>query len=136
MPRYFAFCFSILFIINIVLQSNLLQAQELEPRLLSNIPLKSNVLALGYGYASGASIVIEYTKSELKIHDAPLGIITNSPNYDWHITNLSNYINLSQYSFPAKQISGVEIKQIGDEIIHINFDDKKEQDIKDITPKS
>jgi choloylglycine hydrolase len=86
--------------------------------------------------ASGASIVLEYTKSELKIHDAPLGIITNSPNYDWHITNLSNYINLSQYSFPAKQISGVEIKQIGDEIIHINFDDKKEQDIKDITPKS
>ncbi len=63
--------------------------------------------------ASGASIVIEYTKSELKIHDAPLGIITNSPNYDWHVTNLSNYINLSQYSFPTKQISGVEIKQIG-----------------------
>jgi len=63
--------------------------------------------------ATGASIVIEYTKSELKIYDAPLGIITNSPNYDWHLTNLRNYINLSQYSFPAKEISGIEIKQIG-----------------------
>lgn len=63
--------------------------------------------------ASGASIVIEYTKSELKIYDAPLGVITNSPNYDWHLTNLSNYINLSQTSFPAKQISGIEVKQIG-----------------------
>jgi len=63
--------------------------------------------------ASGASIVIEFTNSELKIHDAPLGIITNSPNYDWHLTNLSNYINLSQYSFPTKELSGVEVKQIG-----------------------
>jgi len=63
--------------------------------------------------ASGTSIVIEYTNSELKIHDAPIGVITNSPNYDWHMTNLSNYINLSPYSFPTKQISGVEVKQIG-----------------------
>jgi len=28
-------------------------SQELEPRLLSNIPLKSNVFVIGYGYASG-----------------------------------------------------------------------------------
>jgi len=28
-------------------------SQELEPRLLTNIPVKSNVLVLGYGYASG-----------------------------------------------------------------------------------
>ncbi len=29
------------------------------------------------------------------------------------MTNLSNYVNLSPYSFPTKEISGVEIKQIG-----------------------
>jgi choloylglycine hydrolase len=29
---------------------------------------------------SGTSIVIEFTEGELKIHDAPLGVITNAPN--------------------------------------------------------
>ena len=53
MPRYFSYCIFSFFIISAVPQSNLLQAQELEPRLLSNIPVKSNVLAVGYGYASG-----------------------------------------------------------------------------------
>ncbi len=37
---------------------------------------------------SGKAIVIEYVKGELVIFDAPLGVITNAPNYDWHITNL------------------------------------------------
>ena len=54
-----------------------------------------------------------------KVYTGKSGVVgldmigTNSPNYDWHMTNLSNYVNLSQYSFPAKQISGVEIKRIG-----------------------
>ena len=53
MPRYFLYCFYSFFIVGIMPQGVLLQAQELEPRLLSNIPVKSNVLAVGYGYASG-----------------------------------------------------------------------------------
>lgn len=47
---------------------------------------------------SGESIVIEFTDGKLKIHDAPLGVITNAPTYDWHMTNLSNYLNLSMFS--------------------------------------
>ncbi len=56
MPRYFAFYFFI-FIISTMLQSNFLYAQELEARLLTNIPVKSNVLATGYGYASGNILI-------------------------------------------------------------------------------
>lgn len=63
--------------------------------------------------STGTSIVIEYTNGKLKIHDAPLGVITNAPNYDWHMTNLNNYINLSQNSYPPKKIGEVEIKPIG-----------------------
>lgn len=45
--------------------------------------------------ASGASIVIEIVNGgEVKIYDPFLGVITNSPSYDWHLTNLRNYINL------------------------------------------
>jgi choloylglycine hydrolase len=44
---------------------------------------------------SGKSIAIEPVDGTLKVHDAPLGIMTNAPTYDWHMTNLKNYINLS-----------------------------------------
>jgi len=62
---------------------------------------------------TGKSIVIEYVNSELKIFDAPLHVITNAPNYDWHITNIQNFVNLSMYSVPAKQLSGMEFKPTG-----------------------
>src|SRR5258708_1432369 len=36
---------------------------------------------------SGKAIVIEFVKGEVQIFDAPLGVITNAPTYDWHVTN-------------------------------------------------
>jgi choloylglycine hydrolase len=44
---------------------------------------------------TGASVVVEPLGGRLKIYDDPLGIITNSPTFDWHMTNLNNYIGLS-----------------------------------------
>ncbi|MFN9954587.1 MAG: linear amide C-N hydrolase, partial [bacterium] len=43
---------------------------------------------------SGKAIVVEFTNGVTVIHDAPLGVITNGPTYDWHITNLLNYANI------------------------------------------
>ena len=44
---------------------------------------------------SGASIVIEIVNGgEVKVYEPFMGVITNSPSYDWHLTNLRNYINL------------------------------------------
>ena len=37
----------------------------------------------------GGRIVVEYIDGELTVFEAPLGVITNSPNYDWHMTNLN-----------------------------------------------
>ncbi len=58
----------------------------------------------------GNSLVIEYVKGKLFLHDNPLGVITNSPNFDWHITNLRNYINLSPIN--AKDI-GIHNSETG-----------------------
>lgn len=44
--------------------------------------------------ASGASIVIEFTADGMKIHDNTVNAVTNNPPYDWHLTNLQNYISL------------------------------------------
>lgn len=44
---------------------------------------------------SGKGIVIEYIGGKLFIYDNALGILTNSPTYDWHIINLRNFVNLT-----------------------------------------
>ena len=36
---------------------------------------------------SGKSVVIEPLDRTLKIYDNPLGVMTNSPDFDWHMTN-------------------------------------------------
>lgn len=57
---------------------------------------------------SGRSIVIEIVKNgQIKIYDTVLGVISNSPEYDWHLTNLRNYLGLSVE--PEKPIEGSSI---------------------------
>ena len=61
----------------------------------------------------GAAIVIEFANEEVQIFDAPLGVITNSPTYDWHMTNLRNYVNLSPVALPGKEIGDLDFKPLG-----------------------
>jgi choloylglycine hydrolase len=62
---------------------------------------------------SGKAIVIEFLPGQTKIYDAPLGVITNSPTYDWHTTNLRNYVNLSPVGLPEKRIDELDFKPLG-----------------------
>ena len=62
---------------------------------------------------SGKAIVIEFLKGEMKIFDNPLGVLTNAPSFDWHETNLRNYINLSPVALPGKKIGELDFKPLG-----------------------
>ncbi|CAI3940643.1 linear amide C-N hydrolase [Commensalibacter papalotli (ex Botero et al. 2024)] len=44
---------------------------------------------------TGKSIVVEYTKGELHIYDNPTGVLTNAPEFSWHLTNMHNYTMLT-----------------------------------------
>lgn len=44
---------------------------------------------------SGACAVIESTDRGLEIINNPIGVMTNSPDFRWHMTNLRNYIEAS-----------------------------------------
>jgi len=63
--------------------------------------------------AQGNSLVIEYVKGKLHIYDNPLGVMTNSPPFDWMIIYLSNFVNLSATNVPQIDLGGVVIKQFG-----------------------
>jgi len=62
---------------------------------------------------SGESIVIEYVNGELTVHDDTIGILTNNPPFDWHMTNLQNYVNLSVVNAPPKKLGDVTIQPTG-----------------------
>lgn len=61
----------------------------------------------------GTSIVVEFIKGKTVIHDNPLGVITNAPAFDWHITNLQNYLGLSSDEQKTKKLAGKEFKPLG-----------------------
>ena len=42
-----------------------------------------------------ASIVLESTAEGLHIHDNPVGVLTNSPPFPYHMQNLANYMHLT-----------------------------------------
>ena len=62
---------------------------------------------------SGKSVVIEPLNKSLKIYDNPLGVVTNSPTFDWHMTNLRNYVNLTATNVPPINLGGVKLAQFG-----------------------
>jgi len=64
---------------------------------------------------SGNSIVIEYVEGRLNIYDNKIGIMTNSPTYDWHLLNIRNYTHLTPFAPPPgdKKIDGVNFTPFG-----------------------
>ncbi len=62
---------------------------------------------------SGKSLVVEPVDGTLKVHDAPLGVMTNAPTYDWHMTNLANYINLSVKDVESVKVGPVTFNAFG-----------------------
>ena len=62
---------------------------------------------------TGASIVIEPIDGKLVIHDNPLGVVTNSPTYDWHMTNLRNFISLNPNNVDSGKIGKLELQAFG-----------------------
>jgi choloylglycine hydrolase len=62
---------------------------------------------------SGKSLVVEPVDGTLKVHDAPLGVMTNAPTYDWHMTNLANYVNLSVKDVESAKVGPVTVNSLG-----------------------
>jgi choloylglycine hydrolase len=63
--------------------------------------------------ASGKSIVIEYVGGKLTVYNNPLGVITNSPAFDWQMTNLRNYLNFSMTNAPPVKLGSVTLEPFG-----------------------
>ncbi|MFA5146724.1 MAG: choloylglycine hydrolase family protein [Candidatus Omnitrophota bacterium] len=84
-------------------------------RICSGPEAKTGTLELHYAVhdAAGGSIVIEHVKGELRVYDNPLGVMTNSPPFDWHMINLRNYVNISATNVRPFTIAGLKESGLG-----------------------
>lgn len=59
------------------------------------------------------SLVIEVTKKGMNLYDNPSNVLTNSPSFDFHMMNLSQYLNLTP-NFPQNRFcTNINLKPSG-----------------------
>ncbi len=56
------------------------------------------------------SVTVEPVRDGLKIYQNPVGILTNNPTFDFHLTNLSNYLNLTREEPTCRFADGFDLK--------------------------
>lgn len=63
--------------------------------------------------ASGAVLIAEFVNGKLHLHEDPIGILTNSPPFDWQTINLMNFVNLSPVNVPQVALKDFKIENYG-----------------------
>ena len=62
---------------------------------------------------TSGSIAIEFHLRGTRVVDNPVGIATNAPYLDWHLTNLGNYLGVSSENPPDEAVGGVTLSAPG-----------------------
>lgn len=62
---------------------------------------------------SGEQIVIEVVDGQMQIFNNPLGVLTNSPGFQWHLTNLNNYMNWQTGALKDRPFGAIALSQFG-----------------------
>lgn len=97
--------------------ATLAEARSLvEATTLSDVPFSKDLpLSKLHWMVSDASgsFIIEPCEDGLKIHDDPLGVLTNDPPFDFQTTNLNYYLNL-EAAYPVSRFGpGTDLKPLG-----------------------
>ncbi len=62
---------------------------------------------------SGRQVVLEIVGKQLRFYENKLGVLTNSPGFDWHLTNLNNYTNLFSGPIYSREIGDLTLTAFG-----------------------
>lgn len=61
--------------------------------------------------AAGHSLVLEFNRGQMSVHDNPVGVMTNGPEFGWHLTNLNNYTHLVNVDRSTGAFGGFKVAQ-------------------------
>ncbi|MGG7078513.1 choloylglycine hydrolase [Clostridium sardiniense] len=84
---------------------------------LVNVPINENtpVAMLHWMICdkTGKSIVVEKTKEGIAVYDNPVGAMTNNPKFDWHLTNLNEYLYITPNHPKETKWSNKNLRALG-----------------------
>lgn len=79
---------------------------------LPEIPIVGNIVA-PFHYIlwdkTGVGIVIEFLDGKMNVHDNPVGVVTNAPDFPWHLKNLNNYSHLNNMDKNSGQFGKLKV---------------------------
>ena len=64
--------------------------------------------------STGKIAAIECINGKITIKDNPVGVFTNSPSFDWHLTNLRQYINLKPDNVSSTRFGNYNVLSLGE----------------------
>ena len=76
-------------------------------------PGKSSTVHWRIGDAKGNQVVLEFVDGVPHFYENRVGVLTNSPDFPWQVTNLNNYVNLYPGAVTPQQWGGVTIFPFG-----------------------
>jgi penicillin V acylase-like amidase (Ntn superfamily) len=62
---------------------------------------------------SGDSIIVEFVKGQMVIHNNFAGVLTNAPTYDWHLNNVRNYLSLTTTATASVTVGNTNVTELG-----------------------
>ncbi len=62
---------------------------------------------------TGRQVVLEITGQQPHFYENELGVLTNSPGFEWHLANLNNYVNLFPGSAKPQKMGSLDIVAFG-----------------------
>lgn len=78
------------------------------------IPLINSVaLHWRIGEPTGRQVVLEIVDGEAHFYENRVGVLTNAPDFQWHLTNLDNYVNLRPGAAEKYQLGGTTLSPLG-----------------------
>lgn len=77
------------------------------------IDLRASTVHWRFADVSGRQVVLEIVDGELHFFENNLGVLTNSPGFEWQLTNLNNYVNLYPGSAQPQSLGNVALRSFG-----------------------
>ncbi len=74
---------------------------------------KNAVVHWRIGEASGRQVVLEIVNGIAHFYENTVGVITNAPGFEWHLANLSNYVNLFPGDAPSQTLGSYRVQPTG-----------------------
>ena len=90
-----------------------LDGLTLVDELIQGKPLPAHYILSG---KTGEALILEPDQGGLSVYRRTAGVLTNSPDYPWHETNLRNYAGVTNLPKAPRTIAGREVREFGERL--------------------